>query len=94
MNRGISLTDWGLLLAASVLVGSTFLFINIAVEEISPLVIAALRALISALICWIVMRASGVRLPRTRQGWTPLLLARSADRGDPLRYSRMGPAAH
>ena len=74
MNRGISLADWGLLLAASVLVGSTFLFINIAVEEISPLVIAALRALLSALICWIVMRASGVRLPRTHQGWTPLLL--------------------
>ena len=74
MNRGISLSDWGLLLTASVLVGSTFLFINIAVEEISPLVIAALRALLSALICWIVMRASGVRLPRTRQGWTPILL--------------------
>ncbi len=73
MNRSISLADWGLLLAASVLVGSTFLFINIAVKEISPLVIAALRALMSALICWIVMRASGARLPRTRQGWIPLL---------------------
>ena len=74
MNRSLSLADWGLLLTASVLVGSTFLFINIAVKEISPLVIAALRALISALICWILMRAYGVRLPRTRQGWTPILL--------------------
>ena len=72
MNRSITLVDWGLLLAASVLVGSTFLFINVAVEEISPLAIAALRALMSALICWIVMRAYGARLPRTRQGWTAL----------------------
>ena len=72
MNRSITLADWGLLLAASVLVGSTFLFINIAVKEISPLAIAAIRALISALICWIVMRAFGARLPRTRRGWTAL----------------------
>lgn len=72
MNRSITLIDWGLLLAASALVGSTFLFINVAVEEVSPLVIAALRALISALICWAVMRAYGVRLPRTRRGWTAL----------------------
>ena len=72
MNRSITLVDWGLLLAASALVGSTFLFINVAVKEVSPLVIAALRALISALICWAVMRAYGVRLPRTRRGWTAL----------------------
>ena len=72
MNRSITLIDWGLLLAASALVGSTFLFINVAVKEVSPLVIAALRALISALICWAVMRAYGVRLPRTRRAWTAL----------------------
>ena len=72
MNRSITLADWGLLLSASALVGSTFLFINIAVQEISPLVIAALRALISALICWAVMRAYGARLPRSRKGWTAL----------------------
>lgn len=70
----MSLSDWGLLLTASVLVGSTFLFVNVAVKEISPLAIASLRALISALICWGVMRASGGQLPRTRQGWTALVL--------------------
>ena len=72
MNRSLSLADWGLLLMAAVLVGSTFLFINIAVKEISPIVIAALRAMISALICWIVMRAYGARLPSTRKGWVAL----------------------
>ena len=74
MNRSITLADWGLLLGASLLVGSTFLFINIAVEEIPPLIIATLRALISAIICWTVMRASGAPLPRTRKGWAALLL--------------------
>ena len=68
MNRSLSVADWGLLLSASVLVGSTFLFANIAVQEISPIVVAALRAMISAVICWNVMRAYGARLPRTRQG--------------------------
>ena len=74
MNRSISLVDWGLLLTASVLVGSTFLFINIAVQEFSPLVIAAIRAIISALICWGVMRAYGAQLPRTLRGWRALFL--------------------
>ena len=72
MNRSLSVADWGLLLSASVLVGSTFLFANIAVQEISPIVVAALRAMISAVICWNVMRAYGARLPRTRQGWIAL----------------------
>ena len=36
MNRSLSLAGWGMLLMPAVLVGSTFLFINIAVKEISP----------------------------------------------------------
>lgn len=72
MNRSITLVDWGLLLAECALVGSTFLFINVAVKEVSPLAIAALRAIMSALICWTVMRAYGARLPRNRRGWTAL----------------------
>ena len=51
MNRSISLADWGLLLAAALLLGSTFLFLNIAIKEIPPLTAAALRTLIAAPIC-------------------------------------------
>ena len=80
MNRSISLADWGLLLAAALLLGSTFLFLNIAIKEIPPLTAAALRTLIAAPICWGLMRAFGVQLPRTRQGlialfWLGLLTA-------------------
>ena len=72
MNRPMNAADWGLLLAAALLLGSTFLFLNIAVAEIPPLTVAALRTLIAAPICWVMMRAFGARLPRTRQGWIAL----------------------
>ena len=72
MNRTMNAADWGLLLAAALLLGSTFLFIDIAITEIPPLTAAAARTLIAAPICWAMMRAFGVRLPRTRQGWVAL----------------------
>ena len=72
MKSTMSATDWGLLLVASLFLGSTFLFLNIAVAEISPLTAAALRTLIAAPFCWALMRAFGMRMPRTRQGWVAL----------------------
>ncbi len=72
MNRAMTPADWALLLTAALLLGSTFLFLNIAIREITPLTSAALRTLIAAPICWGLMRAFGVRLPRTREGWVAL----------------------
>ena len=94
MNRSISLADWGLLLAASLLVGSTFLSINIAVKEISPLVIAALRALMSALICWAVMRRIRRAAATHPPGMDRALLVGSPDGSAPLRHGRLRPAAY
>jgi drug/metabolite transporter (DMT)-like permease len=72
MNRAMTPTDWSLLLAAALLLGSTFLFLNIAVAEISPLTAAAARTLIAAPLCWALMRAFGVHMPRTGQEWIAL----------------------
>ena len=72
MNNSMKSADWGLLVVASVFLGSTFLFLNIAVTEISPLTAAALRTLIAAPFCWVLMRAFGVRLPDTTKGWISL----------------------
>lgn len=69
MNRAMNVTDWALLLTAAVLLGSSFLFLNIAVQEIPPFTSAALRTLISAPIVLGLMYAFGARLPKTRQGW-------------------------
>ena len=72
MNRAMTLADWGLLLTTAALGGSTFLFLNIAIKEISPLSAAALRTLVAAPVCWAIMRAFGASLPRTREGWIAL----------------------
>ena len=66
MNRAMTLADWSLLLAAALLLGSTFLFLNIAIKEITPFTSAALRTLIAAPICWGLMRAFGAHLPLSR----------------------------
>lgn len=68
MNRALTPGDWSFILAAALLLGSTFLFIRMAITEIPPLTAAAARALIAAPVCWALMRASGVHFPRsTRQ---------------------------
>ena len=72
MNRAMTLADWSLLFAAALLLGSTFLFLNITIKEISPFTTAAFRTLIAAPICWGLMRAFGAHLPLTRQGWVAL----------------------
>jgi len=72
MNRAMTLADWSLLFAAALLLGSTFLFLNISIKEISPFTTAAFRTLIAAPICWGLMRAFGAHLPLTRQGWVAL----------------------
>ena len=72
MKSSMNSADWSLLIVASIFLGSTFLFLNIAVTEISPLTAAALRTLIAAPFCWILMRAFGARMPSTFKGWIPL----------------------
>ena len=72
MNRAMALADWSLLFAAALLLGSTFLFLNITNKEISPFTTAAFRTLIAAPICWGLMLAFGAHLPLTRQGWVAL----------------------
>lgn len=73
MNRAMTLADWSLLLAAALFLGSTFLFLKIAIAEISPMTAAAARTLIAAPICWALMRAFGVCLPHTGKEWAALL---------------------
>jgi len=73
MNRAMTLTDWSLLALATILMGSTFLFQGIAVTEIPPLTVAAARTIIAAPICWLVMRALGMRFPPFGRDWVVLI---------------------
>ncbi len=72
MDRQMNAADWGLIAVTAALLGSSFLFLNIAVAEISPMTVAAARAVIAIPVCWLVMRRLGARLPNTFRGWIPL----------------------
>ncbi len=67
-------TELPLLALLALLWGSSYLFIKVAVAEIPPLTLIALRVSGAALVLLLVMRLRGVRLPRDRATWGKLLL--------------------
>jgi drug/metabolite transporter (DMT)-like permease len=57
---------WAGLLFLSVLWGGSFFFVGVAVSEVPPLTIAAVRVLLAAAILLLVLRLSRLQLPRNR----------------------------
>ena len=69
LNRSMTPKEWGLLLALSVLWGGSFFFIGVAVAELPPLTIVALRVTLAAVFLHVTLRAIGLRLPTDRDLW-------------------------
>lgn len=67
-------TDVGLLLALSSMWGFSFLFIKVAVTEVSPLWVVAVRTTIGAVVLLVILRMRGRRLPRGLVTWGHLLV--------------------
>lgn len=59
---------WALLLVLSVLWGGSFLFTKLAVAEVPPFTMVLTRLVIGAALLLVLLRFSGERLPRDRQG--------------------------
>ncbi|KZD07387.1 EamA family transporter [Oceanibaculum pacificum] len=59
----MTLQDWALLLLLSVLWGGSFFFVAVAVEELPPLTVVALRTGIAALTLLVIVRLRGERWP-------------------------------
>ena len=74
MNAKMGLKEWAMVLATGVFFGSSFVFINIAVESLPPITVAAGRALVAGAVIWAVLRVAGERLPRPGREWGPLLI--------------------
>jgi drug/metabolite transporter (DMT)-like permease len=74
MTQTMGLKGWGMVVAVGTLFGSSFLFVNLAVDSVSPLTLAAARALLAAPIVWLFLKASGQPLPRPGREWLPLLV--------------------
>ncbi len=67
-------TEWGLLLALSMLWGATFFFGKIARAELSAFTIVLFRVGIAAAILAVAMRLSGLEFPKGLKGWWPYLV--------------------
>lgn len=69
----MSLADWAMLLTLSVLWGGSFFFVGIAVDDLPPLTIVALRVGLAAVILWAFAVAAGLRPPRSLGLWAAFL---------------------
>ncbi|MCB2052944.1 MAG: DMT family transporter [Geminicoccaceae bacterium] len=61
--------EWALLLTLSVLWGGSFFFVGIAVGELPPLTIVALRVSLAAITLFLVLRLAGRSMPREPRLW-------------------------
>lgn len=68
----MTLRHWAVLLLTATLLGGSFAQINIAVQTLHPLSVAAARAALAAPLAWGFLRFSGARLPAVGGAWFPL----------------------
>jgi drug/metabolite transporter (DMT)-like permease len=73
-QRAMTAREWGLLALLSLLWGGSFFFIGVAVKELPPLTLAALRVGLAALILWASAPLTGTKLPRNRNALAALAL--------------------
>jgi len=69
----MSLVDWSLLLALSMLWGGSFFFVGVAVKALPPLTIVLLRVAIAAIALHIVLRATRPAMPWDSKTWLAFL---------------------
>jgi drug/metabolite transporter (DMT)-like permease len=69
INRSMNPLEWGLLLLLSVLFGSSFFFIGVAVKELPTFTIVVIRVGLAAAILLTVMRVMGIKMPTDRHIW-------------------------
>ncbi|MFB9264443.1 DMT family transporter [Bradyrhizobium erythrophlei] len=66
--------DISLMMLLSLIWGSSFTLIKVAIETIPPLTMTATRATIAALLLVLIARMSGLSLPRDRETWAAFLI--------------------
>jgi drug/metabolite transporter (DMT)-like permease len=62
-QRAMTSREWSLLLLLSLLWGGSFFFVGVAVRDLPPLMIVALRVVLAAAILWALSPLTGARLP-------------------------------
>ncbi|HZP18842.1 MAG TPA: DMT family transporter [Bauldia sp.] len=69
INRHMSPVEWGLLVFLAIVWGGSYFYVGIAVKELPPLTIVAVRVILGAALLYLVARAAGARLPRAASIW-------------------------
>ena len=69
ISSRMGLVQWSMLLLLSMLWGGSYLFVEIALLEWSPLLIVAVRVSIAAIVIWGIVLAAGLPLPQSRPAW-------------------------
>lgn len=67
-------SDWLQLVGLSIVFGSSFLFVSLGLESITPLTIAFIRVGLSASVLWVLILVLRVPLPRGRRIWGAFLV--------------------
>lgn len=65
--------EWTLLLGLSILWGGSFFFVGVAVQELPPLTIVALRVGLAAVGLWVIALVLGLKPPRSPRVWLAFL---------------------
>jgi drug/metabolite transporter (DMT)-like permease len=73
VQKTMTAPDWALLAILSIIWGGSFLFVGVAVRELPPLTIVAVRVTMASLALLLVLKLMRVDLPRTRQAWAAFL---------------------
>src|SRR5688572_19035928 len=74
INRTMNAREWGMLLLLSLIWGCSFYFVAVALWELPPITIVALRVSIAAIVLHVVIRMMGLTLPMTRAAWMSFLI--------------------
>jgi Predicted permeases len=74
VQKTMAASDWALLILLSIVWGGSFLFVGIAVKELPPLTIVALRVALAAIVLRLVLAVMGMSLPRARRVWAAFLV--------------------
>ena len=89
-QRAMTAREWGLLALLSLLWGGSFFFIGVAVKELPPLTLAALRIGLAAIVLWASAPLTAAKLPRNGKALATLALLGLGNNALPFALIALG----
>jgi drug/metabolite transporter (DMT)-like permease len=73
-SKTMTALEWGMMLLLALVWGGSFFFVGVAVKQLPPLTIVALRVALAAAILWLAAPALGVAMPKGRAATTAFFI--------------------